>query len=172
MEDSEKIIIKDSCILFDLIDLDLISHFFDIGWNVHTTLYVISEITDEQQLREINKYSLEGKLIVDTQGEHDTIEQIYNECKGLSLADCSVLELAIRKGGVVLSSDKALRNEITRRNFTVRGLLWVIDQLLLKEILTVEQALEKLDLYPEVNKRAPIKEIEVFKSRLNESSHN
>lgn len=160
MKNNNKIVIKDSCILFDLIDLQLTDYFFELDIYVNTTQHVIEEITDKAQQIEINKYITNGKLIVDSKGSFESIQTIFNDCKGLSLADCSVLELTIRLNGIILSSDKSLRNESEKRKFTVHGILWIIEKLCDKNIITREVAINKLEIYPKINDRAPKIEIE------------
>lgn len=41
----ERIVISDANILFDLLSVDLLTLFFDLPWEVHTTDLVIGEIT-------------------------------------------------------------------------------------------------------------------------------
>lgn len=156
---NEDIIIKDSCILFDLIDLDLMEHFFRLPIRVFTTVQVIEEVEEEHQKIAINKYINSGHIAVDGTGTIESISAILTNAPGLSFADSSVLELAHRLQGVVLSADKSLRMESTKRNLTVRGMLWVIEEMCDKSILTTTDAIEKLNLYPQINDRAPKIEI-------------
>jgi predicted nucleic acid-binding protein len=160
------IIVKDSCILFDLIDLELMEEFYRLGLTVYTTQQVIDEITDESQSVAVSKYITTGKLLIDSNGLYDTIVLIYEENRGLSFADSSVLEVAIRREGIVLSSDKSLRNVATRRNLIVRGVLWIIEELCNKGIINVETALNKLKIYSSINQRAPVSEIEKLIQKL------
>lgn len=169
MSTRKEIVIKDSCILFDLIDLELMPDFFKLELEILTTPQVIDEITDEEQMTIVTKYINDGKLIVDANGSLESIQLIYDECLGLSYPDSSVLELAIRIGAVVLSSDKSLRNEVIRRNLTVRGVLWIIDELVNDSIISIEQALIKLNLYSQINKRAPKDDIKKQIIRLQNS---
>jgi hypothetical protein len=159
MSIENKILIKDSCILFDLLDLGLLQAFFQMDFDVSTTQYVISEITNEVQLSDVNHYILTKKLIIDTVGTFDSIQELYLENPGLSYADCSVLELAKRKNGVILSADKSLRKVAKKGEIEVKGMLWVIRQLVDNQRITVKCAIEKLELYPQINSRVPIKEI-------------
>jgi len=161
-----EILINDSCILFDLIDLNLIEAFFKSDCNVYTTQMVIAEIADDAQLSVISKYISSGRLNIDSEDSFETIQSLFDKLPGLSYTDCSVLELAIRKKGVIISSDKGLRNESKRRNLTARGILWIIETLLKKEIITTEIALEKLKILPEINQRAPFKEITLLINKL------
>ena len=154
-----KILINDSCILFDLVDLYLIQDFFQLDYKFYTTLEVIGEITDNNQLSEVKKYISNETLIVDSMGSFESIQSLFDEYPGLSFADSSVLELATRINGIVLSSDKSLRNISKRRNLNVKGFLWIIEELLDKKIISRNTAVRKLRIYPDVNIRVPIKEI-------------
>lgn len=71
-----------------------------------------------------------------------------------------MLELAIRKDAIIFSSDGSLRKISTNKNLTVRGILWIIEELYNKNIMDINTASEKLKLYAVINQRAPIKEIE------------
>lgn len=166
MSSEKEILINDSCILFDLIDLNLIEGFFQLDYNVYTTQMVISEIADDVQLSVISKYISSGSLNIDSEDSFKSIQLLFDKLPGLSYTDCSVLELAIRKKGIIVSSDKGLRNESKRRDLAVRGILWIIESLLKEKIITIEIALEKLKLLPEINQRSPTKEIALLINKL------
>ena len=61
-----KILINDSCILFDLVDLNLIQDFFQLDYEFYTTPEVIGEITDNNQLSKVKKNISDETLIVDS----------------------------------------------------------------------------------------------------------
>lgn len=166
MSDSNNILINDSCILFDLVDLNLLDDFFQQEFSFYTTYSVIEEIIDDSQMLVIKEYVSNKKLIVDNQDLLESIESIYDLYPSLSFTDSSVLELAIRKKGILLSSDKSLRNISKQNDINVKGLLWIIKTLVEKNIISSEKAIEKLNLYPQINVRAPIKEINKCKQEL------
>ncbi|MGN6163139.1 MAG: hypothetical protein ACTHOF_01230 [Flavisolibacter sp.] len=168
MSDKKEIVIKDACILFDLVDLDLLGHFFSLAVMAMTTPQVIGEITDEQQLQAVSAYIDNGLLQVDNSGEYEAILKISEGYPGLSTADSSVLELALRKDAIIFSSDGLLRKISTRKELTVRGVLWIIEQLYTEGIITKDMALEKLQVYSEINARAPKKEIDKLLEKLKE----
>ena len=155
---NEKIVVKDACVLFDLIDLGLVAAFFQLDLIVFTTPQVLSEIVDPLQMAEVDLYIVNGKLMIESSGLLETIVEISDTHPGLSFTDSSVLELALRINGVVLSSDKSLRNVATRQNLQVRGVLWIIEELYNHNIITLDFAVTKLQEYPRVNDRAPVKE--------------
>lgn len=159
VSDKKEIVIKDACILFDLVDLNLLADFFRLEVSAFTTPQVIGEITDETQWAEISKFIDNGKLQIDNDGEYQVIAAIFDEYAGLSTPDCSVLELAMRKDAIVFSSDGSLRKISVKKNLTVRGILWIIEELHKKEIINQDTALQKLNGYLEINQRAPVKEV-------------
>lgn len=162
MSASKEIVIQDACILFDLIDLGLIDTFFELNLTVLTTPQVMAEIEEEEQLRKVQEFTAVKKLIIDEEGLLDHVDKIFGENNGLSYPDCSVLELALRKQGTVLSSDWKLRTATVRNNLTVRGVLWIIDELHIQKRLTASEAIEKLNLYRKINSRAPLVEIKTM----------
>lgn len=161
-----EMVVKDACILFDLLDLELMPSFYELKLTVITRPEVLAEITDENQLRQIQPYIESGHLQIDSVDVLETLMGIVETNPGLSLTDAAVLETASRREAAILSSDKSLRNESIRRGITVRGLLWILEELFIQGVLPLEVVLEKLALYPEVNKRAPKTEIANLVSRL------
>jgi len=140
--------------------------FFQFDLTAFTTPQVIAEITDDEQLREITNYIESGKLNIDSIGAYETIIEIAEQYVALSIADSSVLELAVRRNAVLLTSDGSLRRISMSKNLRVRGVLWIIEELYGKQIITVEVALQKLQMYSEINARAPFKEIQNLIKKL------
>jgi predicted nucleic acid-binding protein len=161
------VVIKDACILFDLIDLDLLETFYLLDVTPVTTGFVVSEVLDETQAALLAEDIKAGKLTIYNDGDVTKIAALSVEHTGLSFADCSVLELSFRVPGLILSADKSLRNEAKRRGLVVKGLLWVINQLFENEILSKEECLAKLEQYPLINPRTPKKDIQLLKDKIN-----
>lgn len=166
MSDKKEIVIKDACILFDLVDLNLLEDFFQLEVSAFTTPQVINEITNETQWEEVSKFIDNGKLQIDADGKFEVIAALYDEHAGLSIPDSSVLELAIRKDAIIYSSDGSLRKISVKKNLTVRGVLWIVEKLHDNGYLHTELAIEKLNIYESINQRAPIKEIMALKKKL------
>lgn len=159
MSDKKEIVIKDACILFDLVDLNLLEDFFQLEVSAFTTPQVIGEITNEAQWGEVSKFIDNGKLQIDVEGKYETIAELFDEYAGLSIPDSSVLELAIRKNAIIYSSDGSLRKISIKRSLTVIGVLWIVEKLHDSGFLHKESTIEKLNLYEKINQRAPVNEI-------------
>ena len=128
MSDKKEIVIKDACILFDLVDLNLLEDFFQLEVSAFTTPQVFNEITNETQWEEVSKFIDNGKLQIDADGKFEVIAALYDEHAGLSIPDSSVLELAIRKDAIIYSSDGSWRKISVKKNLTVRGVLWIVEK--------------------------------------------
>jgi len=165
--DKKEIVIKDACILFDLVDLNLLEDFFQLEVSAFTTPQVIGEITNESQWGEVSKFINNRKLQIDSDGGFEAIAEIFDEYTALSIPDSSVLELAIRKDAIIFSSDGSLRKISVAKNLTVRGVIWIVEELYNKGFLSKEVAIQKLNFYETINQRAPIKEIKKLTEKLN-----
>jgi len=139
-----KIAITDACIFIDLYDLELISLFFNLEIEIHTTSAVLFELYPEQQ-QVLKAYQSVNKLIVHNLKEEDLIE-IYSETypKSLSETDKSVLYIANKLNAYVLSSDKTVRNCAKNKGIEYHGMIWIFDKLVETNILTKKVAAQKL----------------------------
>ncbi len=166
MPTESKLLVKDSSVIFDLIDLKLLDAFFQLDYVIITTRQVVNEIKIPDQLAQINSLIAVGKLKIDEEGSFEKIYTLLKENPGLSYTDCSILECAIRRAGAVISADKSLRTVAREKNINVKGFLWIIEELIGSSIVSKDSAIELLKIYPTINKRVPLKEISTLISRL------
>lgn len=160
------IIITDACILIDLIELDLINQFLESMQNVYTTNQVVREITDPAQKQKLATIIAAGQIITDDNADFSTLLSLQAEYTSLSIPDCSVLELAIRKQGIVFTSDGRLRKACANKGLNVCGVLWIIENLCTRGIINTTIAIAKLSEYGIINKRAPKSEIQVLSAKI------
>ena len=120
-----KLAVTDACIFIDLYDLGLISPFFKLEIEIHTTSAVYFELYEKQQ-QVLHAYQLVEKLIIHNLKERDFIE-IHSEPypKSLSETDKSVLHIANQLNACVLSSDKAVRNCAKNKDIEYHGMIWI-----------------------------------------------
>jgi rRNA-processing protein FCF1 len=139
-----KIAVTDACIFIDLYDLGLVTPFFNLEIEIHTTSAVYFELHPEQQ-HVLKAYQSVDRLIVHNLQEQDFIE-IYSEQypKSLSETDKSVLHIANKLNACVLSSDKTLRNCAKNKDIEYHGMIWIFDKLVETAALTPKEAAIKL----------------------------
>lgn len=160
-----KIIVKDANVIFSLLDSDLMDLCLKLDYEVWTSDFVINEIEDTGQKKKIGKYIRNNKINVYAYSGEEVAE-IFELSKNRSLsdADCSVFLLTKIKRGILVSSDKALRTFAVSNGIEVRGIIWIIDELVKNKIIDPVIAAEKLEFIATKSMWLPAIEVE---SRIN-----
>ena len=148
-----RIAVTDACIFIDLIEMELISGFFRLDLELHTTIEVMNELFLEQS-QVLEAYQQVGKLIVHNLEEEDFLKiEALALPKGLSSEDKSVLYIATGlENGIVISSDKLVRKCAERQKLECHGLLWVIDQLVGQGVSSKSSATGSLKMLMSLNR--------------------
>lgn len=141
-----KVVVNDANILIDLVKLQLLPHFFALGWEYHTTSLVFDELYEEQQ-EAFAPYQDKGLfLVADLEAtEVVTILELQISKPQLSEQDCSALYYTIKSSGVLLSSDKNLREFAENKGVEVHGHLWIFDAMVAQKCISPTRAAEKLE---------------------------
>jgi predicted nucleic acid-binding protein len=150
--------ITDANIFIDLIHLDLLSHFFKLNLEFHTSLEVYDQLLEEQALQ-LDLYINSKQLKMHSSTEQEILEmQKMNFHKGLELADRTIFYHAKRLNSIVLSGDNLLRKFCSGQQLDVRGIIWLFDELLEQGILDSNTLVTKMELLLKTNSRLPRKE--------------
>ena len=153
-----RVIINDANILIDLVHLDLMQEFIQLALELKTTDFVYEELNEEQK-NIITNFIDSGDIeLIITEEDEDfiSIAAILENSSGLSFEDCSVWHYANKLDGILLSGDGRLRKQAIANGISVRGILYVFDQLLLNDLITFDYAIEKLEQLYEINPRLPV----------------
>jgi len=125
------IAVTDANIFIDLFELDLLSLFFKLDLTIYKQLQVF--ITNQ-------------KLVVQSISNEEILEmENMNFNRGLSEPDKSVLFVAKNQNGMVISGDKLIRKWCQKNQIEVHGILWVLDKMNQAQLITSEEAIEKLE---------------------------
>ncbi|MCJ7555026.1 MAG: hypothetical protein MUO34_14230 [Ignavibacteriaceae bacterium] len=154
-----KLLISDTNIFIDLINIDLLDTFLKLEYEFHTTDFVINELSDEQNkilAEKINK----NKIIIDKADENDLSEiiELQSEKRSLSIIDFSVFYFAKKQNAMILTGDKSFRNYATEQKFEVKGVLWILDQIIDTGLLGSADMISRLETLMITNKRLPKEE--------------
>lgn len=154
-----KLLISDTNIFIDLINIDLLDEFLKLGYEIHTTDFVINEISDQQN-EIITKRIVDNKIVIDKAepNELNEITELQSKKKSLSLMDFSVYYFAKKQNAMILTGDKSFRNYAIEQKLEVKGILWVLDEVLNKKFLERIIMIDKLKLLMMTNKRLPQEE--------------
>lgn len=151
-----KLIISDTNIFIDLINIELLDEFLKLEYEFHTTDFVVNEISDEQN-QVLLKNIEDNKILLDKANADELSEiiELQSKKKSLSIVDFSVYYFAKKQNAMILTGDKSFRNYAIEQKFDVKGILWVLDEVLDKKLLDENIMIEKLELLITTNKRLP-----------------
>lgn len=137
-----KVVITDANIFMHLMDADLLESFFQLDFEISTTLEVFGEMGDEnEKLGRYVDHQLE--LIISDEGQLENIKSMELP-PGLSFPDRTVIFHALHQQCTVLTGEKLMTRECRSQGLTVHGLLWVLDQLQAANICSPAILHEKL----------------------------
>lgn len=155
------IVITDACFLIDLIDIDLFEEFLGLGYQVHITSSVFSELEGDEYVKPVSKCIKQKKMFLYnlTAADQTALEKLMRKHSSrLSEPDCSCLYLAKEIKATILTCEKLLTKVAIKLNIDAHGSLWVLDQLLDNSIITKRIAYRKLMELISINPRLPVKE--------------
>ena len=156
----EKIVVNDTNIFIDLLNVDLLDEFFSIPWEVHTTRFVMLELLREGQQAKVTTYLESGKLHIPNLDAKEVTEigrlfQQFENQTNLSFTDCSVWYYAKVNNYVLLTGDRKLRTAAAFDGIEVHGILHVFDRLVDNCIISYQVAIERIELLYQTNPRLP-----------------
>lgn len=158
-----EIIVNDTNIFIDLHSIGLLSALCDLPYDVRTVDFVVNEIKDQAQAESLATLVGEGKIKIESFNIDELAEIIeeHSAISGnLSVPDCSVCYYARKHSATLLTGDRQLRRYAEDNNVTVRGVLFIFDELVAQNIIGAGIAAQKLRELTNINVRLPKSEIE------------
>ena len=142
-----KVAVKDACVLIDLANGGLLDAWFCLGIETHTTNLVIRQLKSDHQWQLVSGFIEAGILKVTTL-TGSQMSELHAEFGHLSvgITDQTVLFLALELDAILVTGDRKVRVEGLKRKIEVRGLLWILDELVGKKFLAPKLAAAKLRL--------------------------
>ncbi len=153
------LLVNDANILIDLLKIGLLESFFQLKYEFHVTDFVAAEV-QEDNVVELDMFIENGFLhqkSFDFEGLMQ-IQLLEVKHQVLSIADCSCLFHARTLSAKLLTGDAALRRTAQQELISVHGILWIFDELVRKDLLPKEQAIDKLSELMRKNSRLPVSE--------------
>lgn len=144
-----EIFVHDANVLIDLANGKLLEAWFREKFIFVTSDFVFEELKKIQCASCLNVVGFSGEEI----GEIYKIKEELSD--RLSIQDISVLYLAKKQNGVLLTGDRLLKNKAEERKIKARGVLWVLDYLVENAGLDKKVAINSLDLILVAGARLP-----------------
>lgn len=156
-----KIVINDANILIDIVKLELLKEFSNLSFELYTTDFVLEELNVDQN-KVIQQLVSEGEIhLIKTESLEDLqgIYTLVETSSGLSFEDCSVWYYSKKMSCTLLTGDGKLRKTAKKDGLEVRGIIYILDQMLIQNQLTFNQAIKNIELLYNLNNRLPKKEL-------------
>ena len=151
-----KIVVSDTNIFIDLYSVGLLSHFFKLPFEIHTTDLVLSELKRPEQKKALDRFQKENLLRV-ISFDFEELKEIcvLHETSQISMADSSLWFHARQIGASVLTGDGRLRRAAENDGIHVSGILFVFEKMLENKIIQESLAAQKLQCLMRINSRLP-----------------
>ena len=159
-----KVVVQDASVLIDLAEGGLLEAWCSLGIETLTTSLVWREVNRRSHKSRLKRLSRLEKIEVVAMSAETLTEVVVLKQSlplALTLQDASVLHLAVERGAVLLAGDELLRRSAEDRGVVVRGLLWVLDELVKKPTITPTQAAAALERLLHGQARLPKAECEI-----------
>lgn len=149
---TRQVYISDTNIWIDLRNAGLLDALFDLPFTLCCTDFVLNELEDFD-----HDHLLALGLVVETLDELATaalipLMQAHNNS---SLADLSCYQLAQQTGRPLLTGDGRLRKQAEAKGLQVHGALWLLDQMVMNQIIGPKNAAAHLQSMLDAGARLP-----------------
>ncbi len=153
-----KIAVTDANIFIDLIKTEMLGFLFNLGLEIHTTYEVYNQLNNEQ-VKFTNIFVQSNSLFLYSFTFEELEElSLLDFPAGLEIADRSVYFYAHKSDALILSGDRKFKKFCERNSKEVKGIIWVFEEIVNKELLPAKIVAEKLVLLLTINTRLPLEE--------------
>lgn len=162
------IVVNDTNIFIDLCKLHLLNGLFALPFEIHTVDFVIEELVDENQRKDVASFLESGKLTVHSfqQEEIANVINLKSTAGGnLSFTDCAAWYYAKENNYILITGGGKLRRKAIASDVMVKGILFLFDRFVEEDVLTLTKAVNKLEELLKINSRLPRNEIDTRISR-------
>lgn len=157
-----KIIITDTNVLFDVIKIGALPEFFSLDYDICTTVFVMHEIIPSPQKEMVETFIRAKKLTVFGFSAEE-VEEVQNFNTGRDLrrfTDKSVIWKSLQLNCPMLTGDQKMREVAEKMSIEVHGSIWIIDELIGKNLISTDKAITLLEQLLLTNSRLPKDEID------------
>lgn len=146
-----QVVITDANIFIDLYELNLLYLFFQLPYKIHTTSFVIEELSDECE----EVVEQETILIRINEADRKGLEQmVWN--RGFSFPDKTILYSALIYKMMVFSGEKKMKKWCQSNDIESHGILFIFQQFIDQKLLSKDNASQKLETLMKINQWLPL----------------
>lgn len=147
-----QLLISDANILIDLEEGELIEQLFQLPFK-----FSIPDILFEEELDDQHGYLVDlGLELKELSGDSMLYGmELTQRYTNPSRNDCFALALAKQENCPLLTGDKALRSAAANEAVMVQGTLWVVEQLVRQQLVSIDQARAAYEKMKQAGRRLP-----------------
>lgn len=147
-----QLLISDTNILIDLEEGGLLEVLFQLPYR-----FGVPDILFYEELESQHAHLLGMGLIVNELTSDSMLYalELSGRVNGPSRNDCFALALARQEQCPLLSGDRALRNLASQEAVIVMGTIWLVEQMIHQNIITIQQAQDAYELMKANGRRLP-----------------
>jgi predicted nucleic acid-binding protein len=147
-----QLLISDANILIDLEEGELIKHLFQLPYDFSTP-----DILFYEELENEHEYLLSLGLQLNELSSETMLYavELTSKYQRPSRNDCFALALAAQEKCPLLTGDKDLKNAAINESIMVRGTLWLVEMMIQRKLITIEDARESFKKMKATGRRLP-----------------
>lgn len=163
-----KLIITDTNVFFDIIEIRVLPEFFALDYEICTTDFVINEILKSTQKTEVESFIRAKKLKVIhlNADEVESVVSFQTKRNFKGITDKTVLYKSIELKCPLLTGDKKLRKEAEDWGVEVHGSVWVVSELIKQQIISNEKGIKLYETCKRLSSFLPHDEIDKLIKKL------
>lgn len=158
-----QLLISDANILIDLEEGELLPEIFHLPYQFCTPDILYYDELEDHHGHLLAMGLKLGELAADTLLY---AEKLINTYSGPSRYDCFALALARQEKCPLLSGDKRLRNAAEKEGVIVMGTLWIVEKLVMQNIISISKAQEAFAGMKAGDRRLPWDRVELMLKNL------
>lgn len=163
-----QIVVTDTNVFIDLLEVDALSEFFALPFEICTTDFIMAEILDDEHKDLLEAFKRAKKLTVLESSPEEIIAM--NTMKVIPslkrIADRSAFWKARELRAMLLTGDRNLRKVAEAEGLEVHGILWVVECLVRETIISNESAINLLRNLLVINPWLPKEEVDEMMMRI------
>jgi hypothetical protein len=150
-----KLAVTDANIFIDLIKLQMLGYLFKIDFEVHTTREIIDQL-NTAQYENVSAF-VQAQLLSVYDFSSDELNTIVemDAPRALEIPDKTVVYLATKLNACVLTGDGPLRKFCAKCHLEVKGILWLFDAFLERDLINYQIAIDRMNFLLSFNDRLP-----------------
>jgi predicted nucleic acid-binding protein len=143
------LLISDTCILIDLLNGKLLNMMRELPYNLGVSDAILYGIDDDEPELIVpnSEQVLSAGFQVYPLNSHEMIEvfELYAKYSRPSLNDIFGLVVAKKNNAILLTSDGSLRRSALKEKVEVRGILWILDEMINNKVIDKKTAATSLN---------------------------